>query len=257
MIIEQIILEIDYRENVILSLLNSDIPIKTSETLYSIKNEEHIKYKICNLPIGDFIFKKIIMDKDTEPILEIVLIIERKTFTDLCSSINDNRFREQKDRLLESIQDPSKIVYILEGNKNVPKVYNISKNTINSAIQNLIFKHCYKVIITENSLDTIDNLVLLYKKIASKELVGTIKYNLTKKLSSKDTFINQLNTIPGVSIQVSKKIKEKYKNMNELILSYNSYKLECKLMLSEIMITEKRKIGKSLSEKIYNALFTF
>jgi len=253
MIIEQIILEIDYRENAILSLLNPDVPIKIGETLYSIKNEERIKYKICNLPIGDFIFKKVIMDKNTEPISEIVLIIERKTFTDLCSSINDNRFREQKDRLLESIQDPSKIVYILEGNKNVPKVYNISKTTINSAIQNLIFKHCYKVITTQDTLDTIDNLILLYKKIESRELVGTIKYNLTKKVSNKDTFINQLNTISGVSIQVAKKIKEKYNNMNELISSYNEYNLH---MLSEIMITEKRKIGKNLSEKIYNALFT-
>lgn len=255
MIIEKIILEIDYRENVILSLLNPDLPIKTSETLYSIKNEECVFYKICNLPIGDFIFKKIIMDKNTEQISEIVLIIERKTFTDLCSSINDNRFREQKNRLLESIQDPSKIIYILEGNKNVPKIYNISKNTINSAIQNLIFKHCYKVIITENSLDTLDNLILLYKKIDSNELVGTIKYNLTKKMSNKDNFINQLNTINGVSIQVANKIKEKYNNMNQLILSYNEYNLEHKLMLSEIMITEKRKIGKSLSEKIYNSLF--
>ena len=252
MIIETIVLEIDYRENAILLLLNPDLEIKTSEILYTFN--DHIFYKICNLPIGDFVFKKVISDKDTQTIEEIVLVIERKTFPDLCSSINDNRFREQKDRLLSSIQDPSKIVYILEGDKNVPKVYNIPKDTINSATLNLIFKHNYKVIVTEDTLDTLNNLILLYGKIESRELTGTIKYNLTKKTSSKDNFVNQLSTIPGVSIQVANKIKEKYSCMNELIKAYNDND-NTKYLLSEIMITEKRKINKSLSEKIYKSIF--
>ena len=38
MIIELIVLEIDYRENAILSLLNPDIPIKTGDTLYKLNN---------------------------------------------------------------------------------------------------------------------------------------------------------------------------------------------------------------------------
>lgn len=234
------ILEIDYREISIINILCPELRIKTSDKLYY---SGELCFKICNLPIGDFIFK----EDDN-----IMLIIERKSFNDLCASINDNRFREQKQRLVESVSDPSKIVYILEGGKNVPKIYNIPKSTINSAILNLIFKHNYKVIITEDTIDTLANLFLLYNKINSKEfdIKGGIM-TLVKK-SGKDLFINQLVVISGVSVQVAKKIKEKYINMNELVTAYNN---NDKFILSELMITEKRKIGKSLSEKIYNSLF--
>lgn len=231
-------LEIDYRERDIIEL---------------IKDKKEVNQIVCNLIIGDFIIK----NQDNE----ILYAIERKSVKDLCASIIDGRFREQKDRLLQSIQDPAKIIYIIEGKKDTSQ--GITKNTINSSILNLIFKHQYKVIFSESKQDTVDIILSLCKKIINNELVMSIntlqplKFIKKSKSLNDNIFINMLSAIPGVSINIAIKIKEKYNNMHYLINEYNncdskdySYK-----MLSSIVITSKRKLGDVLSKKIYDALY--
>jgi ERCC4-type nuclease len=44
------------------------------------------------------------------------ICIERKTWQDLWASIIDGRYREQRSRILEWINDHHKVIYILEGN---------------------------------------------------------------------------------------------------------------------------------------------
>jgi ERCC4-type nuclease len=235
---KSLILEIDYRESSILKLLNSELPIKVSDTIYE---KDEILYKISNLDVGDFIFKK--DDK-------VFFIIERKTFKDLCSSIKDSRMNEQRERLKQS---NCNIIYILEGNKNVPKIYNIPISTINSAIQNLIFKHNFVVITSENENDTICNLKLLYKKLKDDTFLKPTAPTIIKKADTinKNVFVNQLAVIPGVSLNIAQKIKEQYSCMNDLVVKF----VEHELLLSEINITEKRKLGKNLSKKIHDSLF--
>lgn len=237
---ENLILEIDYRESFILQLLNPEVQIKVSETVYKTGD---LLYKICNLDVGDFIFKK------SE---KVFFIIERKTFKDLCSSIKDNRFSEQRERLKQS---NCNIIYMLEGNKNVPKIYNIPVSTINSAIQNLIFKHKFSVIISENENDTICNLNLLYKKLKDDSFSTSTTPIIIKKADTihKNVFVNQLAVIPGVSLNIAQKINEKYSCMNDLVTKFLDQ--GCDLLLSEIQVTEKRKLGKNLSKKIHDSLF--
>jgi len=243
-----IILEIDYRENSILKLFLAE-NIKISDNIYSFEN---INYKICNLHIGDFVFKN--------NMNEILYIIERKTINDLCSSITDSRFREQKERLLESVNDSSKIIYIIEGNKNqISKFSKINKTTINSAIQNLILKHQYKVIFSDSLDDTLEQLQLLYKKIKENDILIKPSVGIIVKKSDKlnnNIFINQLTVIPGVSQNAGLKIHEIYKSMTHLIntLENNTNVIDKELFLSNIQVSEKRKIGKVLSKKIYSAL---
>ena len=138
-------LQIDYREHSIIDL---------------IKNTDFIEYETVNLPIGDFIIKDDI---------QINYIIERKSINDLCASITDGRFSDQKQRLLESMGDSSKIIFIIEGKKIQSKFSRIPIKTMNSAIINLIFKHNFKVIFTENADDTLENVLLLYNKVKKKE----------------------------------------------------------------------------------------
>lgn len=228
-------LEIDYRERDIIELF---------------KSEKDIVTNVNNLIIGDFIIKK---DED------ILFIIERKSIKDLCASILDGRYREQKNRLIESIQDSNKIIYIIEGKKE--DFYNITKKTINSAILNLIFKHKYNVIFTESKQDTVDNIILLYKKIQNNDLEINVvsKINLVKKSDkiNNNVFINMICIIPGVSEKTAIKIQEKYNTLIDLINAYNLINGENdkKKMLSEILINTNRKLGKTLSEKIYNSIF--
>lgn len=233
----QIILEIDYREKAIIKYFEEFKP--------------SIKYTITNLPIGDFVFKEN---------NNIHYIIERKTILDLASSITDGRFREQKQRLLESMNSHDNIVYILEGNKNQKKYGNISKAIIDSSILNLIFRHKYKVIHTANDMETYDTLLSLYKKLETTDF--NIKVNQFKLIKKSDNINNNilsmmLSVIPGVSINISKKIIETYTTLPILINTYEKM-LDIKdkeNLLSTIQITDKRKLGIALSKKIYNSLY--
>lgn len=234
----QIILEIDYRERAIIKHIEDYKP--------------SINYKITNLPIGDFILK----DNET-----ICYIIERKTILDLAASITDGRFREQKQRLLDSIGTPDKIVYILEGNKNQKKFGNISKAIIDSSILNLIFRHKYKVIHTSNDTDTFDTLVSLYKKLDSKEFDKTIESN-TKLIKKSDSvndniLMHMLSVIPGVSNNIARKIVDAYTTLPNLISSYEKIDnvRDKEIMLSVIQLTDKRKLGVALSKKVYDSLY--
>ena len=240
----ELILEIDYREKGIIKCLESIENININ-----------IKYKVLNLVIGDFILKEI-DDTNTEI---IHYIIERKTLLDLAASITDGRFREQKQRLLESIGVPDKIIYILEGNKSNKKYGSITKTTIDSSILNLIFKHKYRVVCSDNEKDTLDMLLTLYKKIQNKDFEKSIdvKFKAVKKNDNLDVFTSMLSVIPGVSITFAKKIKDVYKTFPLLLEAYSKlddvdkkYK-----MLNSIQVTEKRKLGNMLSKKIYNSIF--
>lgn len=235
----KIILEIDYREKSIIKHFEDYKP--------------SINYTITNLPIGDFVIKENEM---------IHFIIERKTILDLVASITDGRFREQKQRLLDSVMSPDKIVYILEGDKNKKKFGNMSKSIIDSSILNLIFKHKYKVIHTCNDVDTFDTLVSLYKKIESKELDKPIEISSNKLVKKSDSINNNiltymLSVIPGISINIAKKITNVYPTLPDLINAYNNLHdiNEKEVLLSVIQLNDKRKLGVALSKKIYNSLF--
>lgn len=236
------ILQIDYREQFFIKLLQVYLQEKIeNNVLYNIKiNNNDIQFIILNLEVGDYI----IIDENI-----IHLIIERKSVNDLIASIKDNRFREQKKRLLESIKDSSKILYLIENKKS--KMFNID-----GAIQNLLFKHKFKVLQTENEQDTFDNILLLYKKFNNNEFEiqneNTIVQLIKKKTKiNENIFAYQLNTINGVSIKIATELSNKYCNMNNLIIKYNELENEKD---KELMLYNSCKIGKALSTKIYKSL---
>ena len=181
----------------------------------------------------------------------------------MCASITDARFREQKTRLLNSVKDPYKIIYIIEGSK---KTARLSKKIMDSTLLNLMFKHHYHVICTTDINDTIDTVKLLYEKIKTKVIdnkLETNDNNKIEKISSKkllkksesiqtNIFIHQLAVIPGVSIDIAQKINMIYPNMTSLI---NALKEDASI-LKNIYVTDKRKLGKKLTDKIYTSLCT-
>ena len=67
--------------------------------------------------------------------------------------------------------------------------------------------------------------------------------------------IVQLAQIPGVSHSMSKKILEKYTTLSNLIIAYlNSEESEGEMLLADISLNEKRKLGKVISQRIYKYL---
>lgn len=210
----------------------------------------------ANLEVGDFIIKD-----DTG---NIILIIERKTIKDLCASITDGRFRQQKERLLESTNDPLKVMYIIEGRKGCNGGKGVLSHTIiDGSILNLLFRHNFKVLWTENETDTLQNITLLYKKYKNNDLnsntTGTVA---PTKLVPKGTKINenmfalQLSAIPGVSYAAAIELSKMYRSMKELVDAYNSKETiqEKETMLSVFQVSEKRKLGNALAKKIYTCI---
>jgi crossover junction endonuclease MUS81 len=251
------LLLVDFRERKILEMMKykKDSDINTV-TISGIK----VKYKVVNLEVGDFVFK----NEDTDG---TILVVERKSIKDLCASIMDGRFRQQKERILESVGDNEKVLYIIEGSKkevigktNV-NFNNLSQTIIDSSIINLVFKHKYRVLTTVDENDTLDSIILLYKKIAGNEfdeIIKTIPVKLiskTEKIKSNMMAI-QLSAIPGVSFATALKISELYPNMNSLIDAYNTCEddTQKQSLLSGIELTSKRKIGEAISKKVYSAI---
>lgn len=249
---------IDYREKSFINTLQTYYGNEIiNENMFECNiNNTIVKFKVSNLSIGDFIFKETLDDD------QISLIIERKTIKDLCASITDGRFRQQKDRLLQSIGDSDKITFVLEGNKGGVKKGTLSDTIIDSSILNLLYKHKFKVIFTENEGDTFNNIILLYKKLLNNDFnISTKPAQPTKLLCKsdkiKENFIaSQLSIIPGLSYSTAIIISKHYNTMKHLIDSYNNldditqkYK-----MLETIQINEKRKLGSAMSKKIYLAL---
>ena len=232
------------------------------------------KIKCEYLDLGDFIFKK---DNKT------ILIIERKTMSDLYSSIRDGRYKEQKIRLFNNFER-NQIVYIIEGELNYTqnKYCKNNKKILSGAILNMVFRDNLKVLKTKSIEDTKDTLYHLGKKIndhpeffyvkedknnlEDKNLGDNIKedtnYLDSIKISKKENMtpqlcnIIQLSQIPGVSKKMAKTILSYYKSICALIIAYQTIpeENERKKMLKDIVYL-KRKIGPVLSERIYTYLF--
>jgi len=217
------LLYIDTREKYVINQLTKDF-----------------EYEIKPLDIGDF---HIIPNTQSDP----VLIIERKTITDLNASILDGRYKEQKARLMAS---GIPVCYIIETNEMMnPKT--------KGAIINTQIRDRISVLMSSNIENTINIIKTLLKKTPE---YFTSKWDVSKydsiqpKKSSNYTkhnvYISQLCCIKGVSPQIANTIAQHYITMKDLIINLNDTP-DGKLLLSKLP-----KIGKVLSERIFSYLCT-
>ncbi len=200
-----------------------------------------------NLEIGDIQF----IEND-----KLIYIIERKTVNDLGASIKDGRYKEQKVRLLAN--NTGNIYYIIEG--NIDDCNTLNRKALLGSIINMIFRDNIKIINSNNVLDTYNIIIQIqtkyndgkFKQIENNKdsYISSIKTNKKENMSKELCNIIQLATIPGVSKNISKIVIEQYGNISNLI---DEFKKNDDLLLSEINLG-KRKLGKSLSKKIYEYL---
>ena len=124
------------------------------------------------LDIGDILIKT---DDDLD-----VLLIERKSFSDLISSIKDGRYEEQSYRLLNSSNfPPHSIIYLLEG-----RLFDIKspveKKTIYSAMTSLQFFKGFSIQRTSTIRETAEYILYISEKIERDFAKGKIPYYLTQ-----------------------------------------------------------------------------
>ena len=238
-----------------------EVIIDTREKCIINKLKENRDILVQQLNIGDIIIK---YNND------IVIIIERKTIKDLSASIKDGRYREQKKRLLENYPS-TKIYYLIEGEYESNK-YLLPNKTIISSMLNIMIRDNIKVIRTNSLNQSIEYLEILFDKVSKnfnelfnnnsedKTYISTLKVKKKDNLTPSICFQLQLNQIPGVSNNISNCVLKTYNSMYKLISTYNTLETEKdKLSLLEnlkydIANNKQRKVGKVISNRIYNYL---
>ena len=196
---------------------------------------ENVELK--NLEIGDIIF---LDDNDN-----IVLIFERKSISDLISSIKDGRYSEQSFRLQEYPLHNHNIFYLIEGSLlNSRKQYNETiQKIVYSAMFSLSYSKGFSLLHTSGMVETAEFIIYFFQKIVKdksiKPFYKTINVinDIVKEETSesKETKENEDNNDYVSHIKTSKKSHITKENINEIMLTQipNVSMITSKCILSE------------------------
>jgi|SaaInlStandDraft_5_1057022.scaffolds.fasta_scaffold01708_6 ERCC4-type nuclease len=221
----------------------------------------NIQIEKKNLDIGDI---HICSDE------KLLVIIERKTYDDLSTSIKDGRYKEQKNRILNSIQKNVRKIYLIEGNK---KDFTLSQNILESTIINTIMRDNIHVFVTKNIDETIKFINTILKNInkykeniindqcnieTNNTLIHSVKKN---NMNSETCFMNMMNGIPGISKKTSSIFITKFKNIHNMFYHFsNNLNNDRDLIITDLgnmkVAENQRKLGSKHATKIYEFLFT-
>ena len=127
---------IDYRENKLIELIEN-----IHKNSFN-KEATKITLKVSNLLLGD-VSLKMNVNKSENNIEESDIIIERKSISDLLSSITDGRYKEQSYRLQNCSIHNHNIIYLIEGNIDIHKQYFASKQNAHLQYYSSLFSLYY------------------------------------------------------------------------------------------------------------------
>ena len=212
-----------------------------------------------NLTIGDYVFYDEVNDQP-------LLIIERKSLSDLESSIKDGRYKEQSFRLNEASTHNHNIIYLLEG--AIINYKEVSfRNTLYSTLFSLNYYKGFSVINTLNQSETATMLVAFASKIHRENKPGfySIKetansVNTVNTVNSDDAYIETIKTskkahinrenifqlmlmqIPGISSVSALALANEFKNMETLLQSLKDENTN----FENIKLASGRKLNKNI-----------
>ena len=216
------LLKVDYREKKLLKLL---------ESLKNMYNFEKIIISCENLELGDFI----ICDDDGRE----KLIIERKSLSDLASSIKDGRYAEQSFRLNNYNFHNHNIQYIIEGDLRYWEKYGGKYNkmpvkTFYVTMFSLFYYKGFSVMRTLNLTETAEYLLNVADKMSRDKKISYYDTSGNKTTDIKDycSVVSKvkkdnitpdnigeimLSQLPGISTNIAKVIINKFGSLYELI----------------------------------------
>ncbi len=227
---------------------------------YITSLNEVMKNKITliqkNLDLGDYVFYDEVNNKP-------LLIIERKSLSDLEASIKDGRYKEQSYRLNESPIHNHNVIYLLEGAIINYKDANF-KNTLYSTLFSLNYYKGFSVINVLNQIETGDLLMAIASKLIrenrsgfyndlsnsiiqnneSENYIDTIKTTKKSHINSENIFQLMLMQIPGISNVSALALSKEFKNMEDLL---SSLKDENNKKLEDVKLASGRKLNKNIS----------
>ena len=243
-----LILKVDNREKDLIQLLDN----------------QNISFIKENLEIGDIQF----LEKD-ETNNQLLVLIERKSYLDLSNSIKDGRYKEQKNRILNSVPNNVRKMYLLEGNV---KDFKLKQSVLDGTILNTILRDNLHIYYSKNIEKTMDFILSIQKNIdkfkeniknnnvdlnTSNSLIHVVK---KKNMNSETCFLNMICGIPGISNKTGQIIVDKYKNIGNMMTffkdSLNNNKEEIIKELEVIKVGPNlRKLGSKHASNIYCFLY--
>lgn len=252
---------IDYREESLLTNIENLITLQ--------KNSGKLKIPIVvnkkNLDIGDV---------EIRCNGELYLLIERKTLSDLESSVRDGRYNEQSLRLNASDLHNHNIAYLIEGNLVNFKPRSMEKSSFYSCLFSLNFYKGFSIIRCIDLNETTQYILNCTTKISREnykkgfysntlpnpDLNGDYESNIQVKKKSNVTNENiniiMLSQIPNISINLAKEILSEYHSIYNLVNKIKENK-EC---INTFTYTNSKgqikKLNKTCIKNIHNFLIT-
>ena len=228
------------------SILKLTCDSREKKVIATIKEKNLFPFDVIDqlLSVGDFLINDLHGKK--------IMIIERKTYEDLFSSLTDGRFSEQKSRLLAS--EYNKIAYILEGNDNFDEK---KRNLVKQIEIRLQLKYGIHVLHSKCPEDTANLLKILMLKLSKDPSYHTkqdvrvsyiecIKTEKKENMTVKRCVALQISMIPGISKKTAEIISEKYETLKNLIETLEKDEQEFVLFCKE----KNLKIGKKKIETL-------
>jgi len=220
------------------------------------------------LPIGDVIISQNAVD---------LLIIERKSLSDLAASIKDGRYEEQSYRLNGHPSHNHNIIYLVEGNMLTLNQFKdrTDKTTLYSAMFSLNYYKGFSVLRSLNLDETALILCNMAYKInrthdksafysnlttistpsedslaTPSDYCGVVKKVKKENINAENIGEIMLSQIPGISSVSAVAIMSQFKTLNNLILSLNENPDCLKGIIYTNSKGQTRKIGKNVTDNI-------
>lgn len=188
------------------------------------------------------------------------LLMERKTWSDLHSSIIDSRFREQRSRLQQWKSDNQKCIYIIEG--KYTDEYEIEKRTL----ERLMIAYSIPVFYTSSLEGTVeliqewmsmDNLDKLFscRSIEEDQIEARMHNVLKKNYSDSNLFFMEiLFSLKGVTTAMAKSIGSEFLSIHDFVYCFYTDKENWKSKMYSITYktpkNNEKKLHKNIVEKI-------
>lgn len=261
-------IKIDFRE---IDLKTRISTLIANETMF-----HNIQVNTENLVLGD-----IIIANETETFL----IIERKTISDLLSSIKDGRYTEQSFRLNEHNHHNHNIMYLIEGDIAKTKKHSADKHIFYSAMLSLNQYKGFSLFrtfsIEETALFICNSVIKMTKQLKEgkrqhysnelttsttplptpppenisechddKQYIKVVKHTKKEHITPNNIGEIMLCQIPGVSHVIATAILEKFNSLPELIDSLRKDENCIKNLTSTNSKGITKKINKTCLENI-------
>lgn len=244
----KLVLHIDYREKSLFDALN--------------KPGSGLNVASQNLEVGDVMFSL----EGGEPLL----VLERKSLSDLASSNRDGRYREQRARLLSVKGQGITIGYIIETGPNgwsneLNRVWpgNVSETSLYSILLRLQLRHGISVLQTKDTAGSVSLIRHLYKMLqedteafSADDATATVAAAAyTEALSAQKSANRSLKRVaagmlcgcPGIGAKMSESILDACEGTLEGVMK----KTEVELAAVSL---GKRTVGKVLAKTLWQAL---